>query len=86
MTDKEKVEYPLGGKHTIEIEESEATTRSAEDESEDAQGSEAVLVALQQVDYDIRQQTEVLSCCIGIGLGLLVGIIFSVWFSKIWNR
>lgn len=83
---KEGVDYPVGGKNTIDIEESEGYVLTDDDASEDAQGSEAVLTVLQQVDYDIRQQTEILSCTMGITIGLLVGIIFSVWFSKIWNR
>lgn len=47
--------------------------------------SETLAPYLQQIDYSINQQTQVISILLGVGLGLMVGLIFSVWLSKLWK-
>lgn len=51
----------------------------------DTQGNEDVVAMLQQIDYSINQNGQVLTVIISILAGLVIGVIFTVWFGKVWK-
>ena len=46
---------------------------------------EELIPYLQQIDYSVNQQGQILTVTISICAGLLVGIIFAIWFAKVWK-
>lgn len=78
------LELHTGGKFAEEMEFTKETEETAVSGNETADYSE-VIASIQQVDYSINQNAQILTACISILAGLLIGVIFTLWFSKVWK-
>lgn len=79
------LELHTGGKYAEEIDFVKLAEESAGVSGNDTPGNEDVVAMLQQVDYSINQNGQILTAIISILAGLLIGVIFTLWFSKVWK-
>lgn len=80
------IELHTGGKYSEEIElVKEAEENAGVSGNDTPSDNTEVISTLRQIDYSVNQSTQALTVMISILCGLMIGVIFTLWFSKVWK-